>query len=134
MAGLLCFQTVDVGDAAFSVPPQQLITHDGGIIEIGAEVRRCKHDDNCNDDNCDDNVNDNNDYNDYRGEKILKNYNCDEDSCNDDNCDGNDNDYNDYRGEKILKMQKMTIVMKTVAMMTMTMTMMTVAMKTMIRV
>ena len=32
-------QTVDVGDAAFSVPPQQLITHDGGIIEIGAEVR-----------------------------------------------------------------------------------------------
>ena len=32
-------QTVDVGDAAFSVPPQQLITHDGGIIEIGAEVQ-----------------------------------------------------------------------------------------------
>ena len=30
---------MDVGDAAFSVPPQQLITHDGGIIEIGAEVR-----------------------------------------------------------------------------------------------
>ena len=29
---------MDVGDAAFSVPPQQLITHDGGIIEIGAEV------------------------------------------------------------------------------------------------
>jgi len=33
------YQTVDVGDAAFSVPPQQLITHDGGIIEIGAEVQ-----------------------------------------------------------------------------------------------
>lgn len=33
------FQSVDVGDAAFSVPPQQLITHDGGIIEIGAEVQ-----------------------------------------------------------------------------------------------
>jgi len=33
------FQAVDVGDAAFSVPPQQLITHDGGIIEIGAEVQ-----------------------------------------------------------------------------------------------
>ena len=31
------FQSVDVGDAAFSVPPQQLITHDGGIIEIGRE-------------------------------------------------------------------------------------------------
>ena len=30
---------MDVGDAAFSVPPQQLITHDGGIIEIGAEAR-----------------------------------------------------------------------------------------------
>ena len=29
---------MDVGDSAFSVPPQQLITHDGGIIEIGAEV------------------------------------------------------------------------------------------------
>jgi len=32
-------QTVDVSNSAFSVPPQQLITHDGGIIEIGAEVQ-----------------------------------------------------------------------------------------------
>jgi len=31
-------QTIDVSNSAFSVPPQQLITHDGGIIEIGAEV------------------------------------------------------------------------------------------------
>jgi putative sterol carrier protein len=30
--------TIDVSNSAFSVPPQQLITHDGGIIEIGAEV------------------------------------------------------------------------------------------------
>ena len=28
-----------VSDSAFSVPPQQLITNDGGIIEIGAEVQ-----------------------------------------------------------------------------------------------
>ena len=27
-----------MSDSAFSVPPQQLITNDGGIIEIGAEV------------------------------------------------------------------------------------------------
>jgi len=30
--------TVDVSNSAFSVPPQQIITHDGAIIEIGAEV------------------------------------------------------------------------------------------------
>ena len=28
-----------MSDSAFSVPPQQLITNDGGIIEIGAEVQ-----------------------------------------------------------------------------------------------
>jgi len=32
-------QKVDVSDSAFSVPPQQLITNDGGIIEIGAEIQ-----------------------------------------------------------------------------------------------
>lgn len=31
-------ETVEVSNSAFSVPPQQLITHDGGIIEIGAEI------------------------------------------------------------------------------------------------
>ena len=33
-----CIKAV-VSDSAFSVPPQQLITNDGGIIEIGAEVQ-----------------------------------------------------------------------------------------------
>ena len=28
-----------MSDSAFSVPPQQLITNDGGIIEIGAEIQ-----------------------------------------------------------------------------------------------
>ena len=32
-----CIKAI-VSDSAFSVPPQQLITNDGGIIEIGAEV------------------------------------------------------------------------------------------------
>merc|ERR1719244_600859 len=31
--------TADVSASAFSVPPQQLITNDGGIIEIGAEIQ-----------------------------------------------------------------------------------------------
>merc|ERR1712008_663603 len=30
---------VDVRAAAFSVPPQQLITCDGGIVEMGAEIQ-----------------------------------------------------------------------------------------------
>ena len=29
--------TADISASAFSVPPQQLITNDGGIIEIGKE-------------------------------------------------------------------------------------------------
>ena len=33
-----CIKAI-VSDSAFSVPPQQLITNDGGIIEIGAEVQ-----------------------------------------------------------------------------------------------
>ena len=32
-------KTVDVRAAAFSVPPQQLITCDGGIVEMGAEIQ-----------------------------------------------------------------------------------------------
>ena len=35
-----CIKAI-VSDSAFSVPPQQLITNDGGIIEIGAEVSTC---------------------------------------------------------------------------------------------
>jgi len=31
--------TADISASAFSVPPQQLITNDGGIIEIGAEIQ-----------------------------------------------------------------------------------------------
>ena len=37
-----CIKAV-VSDSAFSVPPQQLITNDGGIIEIGAEVQVGSH-------------------------------------------------------------------------------------------
>ena len=41
ISSLLCVRCIKavVSDSAFSVPPQQLITNDGGIIEIGAEVQ-----------------------------------------------------------------------------------------------
>ena len=35
----MLFRSAVVSDSAFSVPPQQLITNDGGIIEIGAEMQ-----------------------------------------------------------------------------------------------
>ena len=34
---------MDVRAAAFSVPPQQLITCDGGIVEMGAEIQYGKY-------------------------------------------------------------------------------------------
>ncbi len=30
---------IDVRAAAFAVPPQQFITYDGGIVEMGAEIQ-----------------------------------------------------------------------------------------------
>jgi len=32
-------KAIDVRAAAFSVPPQQFITADGGIVEMGAEIQ-----------------------------------------------------------------------------------------------
>ena len=32
---------IDVRAAAFAVPPQQFITCDGGIVEMGAEIQVC---------------------------------------------------------------------------------------------
>ena len=35
---------IDVRATAFSVPPQQFITWDGGIVEMGADVQYCIND------------------------------------------------------------------------------------------
>ena len=39
LASYLNFHRIDVRAAAFSVPPQQFITCDGGIVEMGAEIQ-----------------------------------------------------------------------------------------------
>ena len=35
---------IDIRATAFAVPPQQFITWDGGIVEIGADVQYCIND------------------------------------------------------------------------------------------
>ena len=35
---------IDVRATAFAVPPQQFITWDGGIVEMGADVQYCIND------------------------------------------------------------------------------------------
>ena len=35
---------IDVRATAFAVPPQQFITWDGGIVEIGADIQYCIND------------------------------------------------------------------------------------------